>query len=227
MLGPVDLGVVECTWNPVTCPWEPGWTDINNILTPNGGTIEIVDHPLLGKAFKFTVTEYRLDDNPVRSYPAKEWPRIDGAVDWSMKWSVVFGPGSLPKRGTWSTTNLGSLFSKIWRFDETWSVIAGFDVQPDGPVITAKDGSGQRWKEYYAIGHQFVENKRYDIEMYTSGDKIMVRVNGELWVSGAMHPDLVGVAPVMAHAGLYGARIEKGAVLYNGPLEVTLYERRK
>ena len=50
-------------------------------------------------------------------------------------------------------------------------------------------------------------------------------MNGEIWTSGTLHPDFVGVQPVMWHAGLYGRGINPGpdAYILNGEstLEIT------
>ena len=41
-------------------------------------------------------------------------------------------------------------------------------------------------------------------------------IEESIWCQGEMHPDFVGVPPVMFHMGLYGCNIPEGAVLYNG-----------
>ena len=159
------------------------------------------------------------------------FPRYNEQVDWSMKWSIKFGSGSLPTRGG-AATLIGGLFWKAEDLPEdytgenrNWKVIAGIDVYRDAPVISVKDKDNMEWRKYSA-NRQFEENVPYDIELFTRDGNIYFIVNGEVWASGPMNDQLIGVPPVSAHAGLYAYEIEVGSVLFNGPLVIRLLEHR-
>ena len=205
--------------------FDPGWYEIQK----EGGTIDIVNHPVFGKAFRFTCTEKRPEDKSNRVYGMKEFPRVQGPVDWDLIFDAQFGIGVMPM--DMGSLNLGSTFSKTWPAgDETWQCMMGIDIFSRRPNIAVKksieDGTSSTHDHFIKSDRQLKEDVPYRFRLYTRNNIATLEIaefdmkgniiEESIWCQGEMHPDFVGVPPVMFHMGLYGWNIPEGAVLYNG-----------
>ncbi|OGO33514.1 MAG: hypothetical protein A2Z16_14635 [Chloroflexi bacterium RBG_16_54_18] len=197
------------------------WTGIKN----NGaGKVEVFDNPVLGKCLKFTTTVLRHPGDPFRISPEKKIPHLDPSIkaNWSLGSEIIFDVGFVPTGD--ASISIENVFSEIKELGIDYIPMASIDISSSSPSLKAKDpiNIGCDWAKYRTT-YELKVGIPYYFELKTMGPNIFLYINDELITSGPLHPNLVGVAPVMVKSGAYGYLIKPGKSMYEGNLSFQIF----
>lgn len=199
-----------------------------------GGKIEIVDDPLLGRAFRLVATteEVSVADKLHRVYMDIFGSRITGRC--SIKVSFVFSDDYyghdwdhfVNLLGVFDATPQTSIDARLG-----YSILTSVNLHFDRKLIVYAPPPYSGHSDIYYQGTTvLLPNTRYDLEVQFDGqDSIVVFLNDKVEVAGKLDPrslkpenrGLLGI--VGGHAGLYRNGAKVGQYILNGPLEFTCW----